>query len=256
MLKLKLTADEYDSLTPLEQGVYNAGTDDDDGSYIADASGALKYAEEMRKHKDRAVTSRKALKEKFDDAETQIAELTKLAEKDGGSGGNFEELYNQSKKKITDLEQEINDMNEKSVNDKKSSARETAIAKLTTDLCGNSNPLMSRYLKDRIDAVADESGNIHTIVKDETGEQTANTLQDLQKELEKNELFATILKKPASSGGGGAGGGGAGGGEDQMTEHGFVVGKPNHMKMRELNMSDPELFKKLHKEYLLKMAGK
>ena len=251
MLEMEIDADAFNNLKPAQQMAYTK--DDETGKYNVTVAGALKYADEMAQHKDRAVSSRGKMNDKLEIAQARIDELLELAENgsggNGSGGGNFETLYNQAKTKIATLETELNDEKTKHVEDKKATKRETEIARLTAELCGAENPLMANYLKNRIDAIVDESGAVHVVVKDETGNQTANSIDNLKTEIAENAMFKPILKAPQSNGGGAGGGLGGGSGADDWAVA-FDPKKPNLQKMAELQKTDPDRFVVEHKKFL------
>jgi len=267
-LKAKIEADEYDALTPLEKSVYLPAGQDEDGNdldgYVADVGGLIKYADEMQKHKNRAIASKTAQNTKMDELQSEIDRLTEIAEGAGGgdgngsggngSGGNFEELYKTAKAKIKTLEDDLRTTKEGFIEEKKATTAQSKIDALTSELCGGSNPLMLNYLKGRIGAIVGEDGAVELVIKDEAGKDTANTIDDLKKEIAANDYLKPILKIKQSAGGGSGGAGGAGGGGDVWAEA-FDPKKPNHAKMRELQLEDPAKFAIYHKKYLQELGA-
>lgn len=132
--------------------------------------------------------------------ETAAAAALEKAKADG----DHEQLYKSSEQKRLELQTQLDNMTQKSANEK----RNTAALKLATELADGYNAeLLSEHIAKRLKYVNDELK-----VTDENGELTVSTMDDLKSIFKNNDRYASLLKGNQSNGGGAYGGKNDGGG--------------------------------------------
>ena len=201
MLKLKLTKEQYNALTaPVKEHYKLDGEEavlDVDG---LEDTGALKRAKDHEKEQH-GLTKGK-LKETMDqlkELQTQMEELR--AEKIRG-GDKVAETEKAWQTKLTKREQELQAQIESANKALRSHMEDSVATALAAKLAGDNAELLLPHIQKRLRAEVGADGKAVTRVLDASGEVSAMTLAELEKEVSTSGRFSAVLVASKASGGG------------------------------------------------------
>ncbi|GKX54094.1 hypothetical protein SOASR030_02060 [Leminorella grimontii] len=193
MFKFKITKDEFDALDDSQKPMYVEGGD---GYQLAidglpDVSGLEKKVNEL-------LGEKKSEQEKRRQAEE---EAKKAAEEQARKKGDIEALEKSWQEKLSTREQEL--LGQVQEKDKLLNTLlvDNVAQSIATKLAGDSAEILLPHIKGRLIV---EDGKTRVI--DASGNPSAATLEDLEKEFKNNKLFAPVVIGSKASGTGGKGG--------------------------------------------------
>lgn len=196
MFKWKLTKEEFDVLTEEHKAMYKEAGDGyqiqiDGMPDIPDVSGLQKKVDEL-------LSEKKSEQEKRRQAEEAAK---KAAEEQARKNGDIESLEKSWAEKLSTREKELlTQLQEKDASLQKLLVDNVAQS-LATKLAGDSAALIVPHIKSRL---AVEDGK--TRVVDATGQLSALTIDELEKEFRNNQLFAPVIIGSKATGTRGDGG--------------------------------------------------
>ena len=142
---------------------------------------------------DQLLGETKQAKEK---AKQQADAAAKEAEERARQENDYKSLFESSQNKAKDFEQKYNELNQSIMNEKIGNQALSIAGELAD---GNNAKILSTFIKDRI-TVKDGK----TIVKDESGNPTVATVDDLKKEFVNSGMYDSLLRQSKATGGGAA----------------------------------------------------
>lgn len=245
-----ISGDDYDKIeSERVKSLYKLN--DESGKYEADVDELFKYVDEVRAHKDRAVNSRGNLQTENEDLKRQIAEFNEKQKKKNEDDGNFEALWKQEQLEKESWKKKHDDLFAETITKDVTTTRKDTVKNAVIELAGKPDPMVEAYIEKRIKVEHTENG-LKTIVRDELGNPTGATVEDLIKEVRSNDVFAPYLKGRKSSGGDAKGG-------DIIASltgdwaDAFDTSKPNYLDLQvKLQKENPEKFKVTRDAWLKK----
>ncbi|WP_338882672.1 hypothetical protein [Xenorhabdus sp. TH1] len=215
MFKFLLTKEEFDVLTDEQKSMYKENGNKyqlqiDGMPEIPDVSGLQKKVDEL-------LSEKKSEQEKRRQAEEAAK---KAAEEQARKNGDIEALEKSWSEKLTAREKELLAQLEEKDTNLRTLLVDNVAQSLATKLAGDSAPLIMPHIKSRL---AVEKGK--TRVVDVSGQLSALSIDELEKEFRSNQLFAPVIIGSKATGTGGDGGKGkppAGGGERPKSTNSLV----------------------------------
>jgi len=209
-MKINLTKEEHHALDESMQSLYE---EQEDGSFKlqledAEDTGALKRAKEHEKNaRKEAENKARELSQKMKDLQSQIDEMSNTESR---KKGDVEALENSYKKKMEELESSYKQQVDTLQGVLKSKTVDAEAQRIATELSGDNADIILPHIRNRLDFQF-EDNQPKVRVLDESGQVTADSLDDLKNSFFTNDRFSPIIIDSKASGGGAAGAKGAGG---------------------------------------------
>lgn len=195
-------SDEMKKLYKEVDGTYILDLEGDDGGDNKDQLTALK------KKKDELLDELKDIKRKAKEAEDA---KTKDAEDKAKAKGDFESLLKSAQEKIDVLQTERNDMVKKN----HSQLIDQHVMSLSNKLCdGHNVEIMKSCIQNRLKV--NTEGKV--VVLDKSGGETVFSQDDLVTSIQKDPMYASIIRGTQSKGGGATGGSTSGASSDDSNK--------------------------------------
>ena len=188
----------------------------------------LSQNEKMRGQMTTLLSETKVAKEERREREQAAIDEAVAAKDKMQKSGDFEALFKSSEEAREKLVTEIASMKDGTAKDKRTAAANKLSATISE---GENVGLLASFVMKRL-TYAD--GEIKVL--DSKGELTVSTLDDLAKEFQGNETYASLLKGNKSSGGGAGGGNKGGGAAEQATVTRSEFDQMNQVQRRDFSV--------------------
>lgn len=211
MLKLKINKEEYEKLSDAIKELYSENGDDYALSVEGvEDTGALKRA------KDHEKTARQQAEKKLREMQQELADIKlKLEEKEKPTDNKgVEELY---KKKLAETENTLQQRIQKLETEMVNNAISAEANRLAAKLAGDKAKILLPHIKNRLKGEVVED-KIVTKILSEDGEETADSIEDLEKSFFTNADFSSVVIGSKANGTGGSGKGSGGTTKKSLSE--------------------------------------